>query len=795
MRKASSYCLIAAMIISSLLTSCSSTKLVPDDDKLFVGLTKIEYQKHVDDDYFAETQEEIEAALATAPNGAFFGSSYHCTPFPYRLWIWNWTYGSHGKFKKWLNKSFGKAPVLMSQVNPALRASVAKSVLRNNGFLHGNVTYQEIPQKNPKKMKIGYTVTLDTVFTVDTMSYVNFPPQMQALIDSTMEEALLTNGSPLNVATLDAERTRISKLFRNNGYYYYQPGYAAYLADTFDIRSHAKVRLQLADSLPPEALHPWYIGKTSVQLRKTMREELTDSIGRRHLKVFFNGKHSPIRPRVVLRNISLRPKMPFSYESYQESAQKVNATGVFSSVDFKFTPRDNDTLDLMLNCTFDKPYDFYFETNVINSTIGRMGPEAKLGFTRRNAFRGAEKIDINLHGSYEWQTSGQNSDMNSYQYGVDASIEFPRIIAPFVKERPQRRKTGQRLQPKSFYATPWTIAKVSTDIIRRPNYYKMHIVSGEWTYRWQPSAKKRHEFSPLTLKYQFMNSHTEQFEQLLRRNPYLITTMDDYFIPKMRYSYAYNSPSTYRNPIRWETTIEESGNITALYDVAIQGNGWNEKEKTLFKNPYSQFIKLETDLVKTWTINSHSQLVGHINAGFVYSYGNSTEAPFSENFYVGGANSIRAFTVRSIGPGAYNPKAIGSKQFSYLMQNGDTKLVLNLEYRTRISGSLYGALFLDAGNVWNSADRKLDNDDSDDQDFIDSWNKGFSNTSLNAKNFLKQIATGTGIGLRYDLDFLVIRVDWGFGFHLPYDTGKSGYFNIPRFKDMHALHFAVGYPF
>ena len=129
------------------------------------------------------------------------------------------------------------------------------------------------------------------------------------------------------------------------------------------------------------------------------------------------------------------------------------------------------------------------------------------------------------------------------------------------------------------------------------------------------------------------------------------------------------------------------------------------------------------------------------------------------------------------------------------MQNGDTKLVLNLEYRTRISGSLYGALFLDAGNVWNSADRKLDNDDSDDQDFIDSWNKGFSNTSLNAKNFLKQIATGTGIGLRYDLDFLVIRVDWGFGFHLPYDTGKSGYFNIPRFKDMHALHFAVGYPF
>ena len=416
------------------LSACSTTKHVPDGDQLFTGLTKIEYKNYVDDDNFIATQEEVEAALATAPNGALFGSSYYRTPFPYGLWIWNYAYGSSGKIKKWLNKSFGKAPVLMSQVNPALRASVAQSVLRKNGYMHGQVTYEEKPQRNPKKMKIGYTVTLDTLFTIDTLSYVNFPPQMQALIDSTQQEAQARKGDPFNVATLDAERSRLSQLFRNNGYYYYQSGYASYLADTFDVRNRAKLRLQLADSLPEQALHPWYVGNIRMQLRESSRQQMTDSIGRRFLKIFYGTgkKHAPISPRVILRDLKLRPRRLFSYADYSESIQKINGTGVFSSVDLQFTPRDRDTLDLTLNCTFDKPWDVYLETNFVNRTIGRMGPELKLGFTRRNAFRGGEKLDVNLHGSYEWQTSSQESNMNTYaSSGHDSSLPLPGPLPRF----------------------------------------------------------------------------------------------------------------------------------------------------------------------------------------------------------------------------------------------------------------------------------------------------------------------------------------------------------------------------
>lgn len=791
------YLLMSSLCV--LLVSCSTIKNIPDDDQLFIGLTKIDYQKHDDSQHFLDTQEEIEAALATAPNGALFGSSYYRTPFPYGLWIWNYAHDSESGFKKWLNRSFGKPPVLMSQVNPQLRASVAQSLLHKNGYMHGNVTYYEVPQKNPKKMKIGYTVTMDTLFTVDSMEYVNFPPAMQALIDSTMSDAYVGKGKAFAAGALDAERSRISQLFRNNGYYYYLPAYAIYLADTFAVENRAQLRLQLVDSLSQDVLRPWHVGNIKMQLRHTAREPMTDSIDRRILKIFYGGgkKHAPIRPRVILKNLKLRPHHLFSYDNYAESVQKINATGVFSNVDLSFTPRDNDTLDLTLNCTFDKPYDVYAETNFINRTIGRMGPELRVGVTRRNAFRGGEKLDINLHGSYEWQTNSNMSGMNTYQYGADASVEFPRIVAPFVRNGARRTKDGRRKRPRQFYATPWTIAKVSTDIVNRPQYYKMHIVSGEWTYRWQPSATSSHEFSPLTLKYQFMNSSTERLAEILSRMPYLAVSMADYFIPKMRYTYAYNSPRGTRNPVRWESTVEEAGNATALYDVVIQGNKWKQKDKTLFKNPYSQFVKFETDLTKTWTLDTKSQLVGHMNVGIMWCYGNSSDAPFSEMFYAGGANSIRAFPVRSIGPGGFIPYGgSNSRLYSYALQNGDSKLVMNLEYRRNLFGSLYGAAFLDMGNVWYSRNYSIMDTVYDESgNAIGETETIYDQNKFKASALLDQMALGTGIGLRYDLDFLVVRIDWGIGLHLPYDTGKSGYFNIPRFRDMHTLHLAIGYPF
>ena len=324
----------------------------------------------------------------------------------------------------------------------------------------------------------------------------------------------------------------------------------------------------------------------------------------------------------------------------------------------------------------------------------------------------------------------------------------------------------------------------------------MHVVSGEWTYRWHPTETSRHEFSPLTVKYQFKNTTTEKYDTIVKNNVYLYHSMQDYLIPKMRYTYTYTSPSALRNPIRWETTVEESGGITSLIDLA-RGKSFNEKYKTLFKAPYAQFFKVETDLTKTWSVGVSSKLVGHLNGGILFNYGNCDDAPLTELFYVGGANSIRAFQMRDIGPGRLLDME-GDRQLNYAWRNGDLKLVANLEYRTPLFGNLEGAIFLDAGNVWNlgSAETMLEAYDiMPEQEDYESYKAFFEQMDFHASDFLNDIALGTGIGLRYNLGFLVIRLDWGIALHFPYDTGKSGYFNVARFKDAHTLHFAIGYPF
>ena len=779
--------LVLVVTLNLVLVSCSMTKNIPEDDQLFTGLKTIAYENYEQNDNFIKTQEEVEAALATAPNGSIFGSSYYRMPFSIGVSIWNQYSEKNTPFARWMTKSFGKQPVLMSWVNPDLRATVAQSVLRNHGYFGGRVEYETITMKNPKTAKISYKVLPGRMYTLDSVNVVGFPAEADSLIQATADDSYVKKGDAFVVSNLDAERQRISTLLRNNGYYYYQPGYASYLADTFVVDGKVQLQLKLANDIPLQAKHKWYIGNIDVSMRKTSREVLTDSIKRR-ITIRFAGKKPPVRARVLMADIKLRPNQLYRHDNYLQSMSKLNAMGLFSSVNMNFTPRDTtalcDTLDLAMTCTFDKPWDFYVETNFNARTIGRMGPEFRMGVTRRNAFRGAEKIDVNVHGSYEWATSNNSSNMNNYEYGADASIEFPRIIAPFFGgNRVRRDSVGRVVRTSRFFSTPSTLAKASTDIIYRPGYYKMHVVSGEWTYRWQTSAQSRHEFSPLTLKYQFMNSHTSDFDSLMNKNVYLLATMQDYFIPEMRYTYTYTSPSSYLHPIRWETTLAESGNGVALYDV-LTGKKWNDKDKKMFKNPYSQFLKIETDFTKTWTIDAVSKLVGHINAGYLHCYGNSDWVPNNELFYVGGANSIRAFNIRGIGPGAV--RSFGDNATDYLLRNGTIKFVCNLEYRRQLFGDLYGAVFLDAGNVWMAPGESYGSQEMDNV---------FKQGNFSFRNFFREQAVGTGIGIRYDLDFLIIRLDWGLALHVPYDTDKSGFYNVDNFKGSHTLHFAIGYPF
>lgn len=782
----------ALILLPVIMTACSTTRAIPDGEQLFTGLKKIQFDNYEKNAHADETKLELESVLATAPTSSLLGSSYYRTPIPMRLWIWNAFSQDTSRVSRWITKAFGSKPKLLSQVNPLLRKSVGELQLRKLGYFKGNVDYEVIQQSNPKKAKVAYFVNMGPLWRLDSISYLNFTPGADSLLAATKDEALIHKGDPFSVPALEAERQRVARLLRDNGYYYAKATDASYLADTLQTPGKVALRFQEADSLEPEVTRKWYVGRVNVNLRSQLAEQLTDSLVRRSFTLRYALRKSPLRPGVFYNGLEMRSGQLYSLAKQEASSGYLRSTGLFTYNNFRFTPRNAsdtcDTLDLDIDCVFDKPYNFYVNANAKGKTSKRIGPELVMGLTKLNAFRGGEKLDVNVHGSYEWQTGhlseGSSSRVNSYEYGGDVSLVFPRMLTPdnlFWSARRRNARDGRRAlrgkrswKKRRFYGVPSTTLRLSNNILNRAGYFKRHVVSGDLTYEFWTSPRSYHQFSPLTLSYEYMTSRTDSFTVLLAGNPYLQISMRDQFVPKMSYTYQYASAAGSRNPVSWRTTVSEAANILSLGYMAA-GRRWNDKSKKLFKNPYAQFVKLETDFVKLWRFGDNHSVAGHLSAGVVCSYGNAAKAPYYEQFYVGGANSVRAFNVRSVGPGKYRP---GSQRMSYVEQTGDVKFEASLEARPHLFGDLYGAVFLDAGNVWTLGD--------------DAQRPG---AQLKWKSVLTDMAVGTGVGIRYDLGLFVIRVDWGIGLHVPYHTGKKGFYNLPRFDDGNSFHLAIGYPF
>ena len=471
-------------------------------------------------------------------------------------------------------------------------------------------------------------------------------------------------------------------------------------------------------------------------------------------------------------DIAHKDYLTYAFDQSRVDATMANLNNmqVFSQVQFSFTPRDTtDTcsiLDVRLDATMDKLIDAEMEFNVTQKSNSQVGPHLVLGFSKRNAFNHGETFAVKLKGSYEWQTQrsmGKSSTIDSYEYGVETSLTYPWLAFPGLKDRNFRYPTSSQV-------------KISANHLNRANYYRLLSFGGEAGYQSQTARYETHIFTPLTLTYNKLQSTSARFDSISATNSALLISLRDQFIPAMQYTYRYDNTVNPRlRNTRWlEATIKESGNLISGA-MALAGRDFNAEGKTLFGSPYSQFLKATHELRNGYRLSQKSSLATRIQAGLIWTYGNSSIAPYSELFYVGGANSIRAFGVRSIGPGSYYDR---DGRGTYLDQAGDIKFEANLEYRFNLVSDLHGALFLDAGNVW-----LLRSDDA------------HPGGKFELGNFFDQLALGTGFGLRYDLQFLVLRLDLGICIHAPYDTGKSGYYNIPKFWDGLGFHFAIGYPF
>ena len=732
----------------------------------------IEEVRRIEEEAYQTAKEEVDAALAYAPNNSLFGSSSLRIPFPSGLWIYNATVGKKSRFAKWIFDTFAATPVLISTVNPKTRALVAQNTLRNYGYFNGTVDYEILPEKNPRKAKISYTVRPRNLFRLDSIAYLHFPAQGDSLIQRTMRRRTLFKGDPFSVVNLDAERTRISELFRNSGYYFYKPEYITFRADTLQRPGFVQLQVVPAEGIPPSANKRYYLGKTTIRMFGTDSYALTDTLKFRDYTIYYNGGEKgrlPLRFGALRRNMFYRKGMLYRQNIMSFVQQQLSGMDVFSTVNLKYVPRDttatNDTLDIEITGMLDKPYDGEFTTKVTSKSNGQIGPGLSFSMSKRNAFRGAEKLKFEVHGSYEWQTNstvrGRSSVINSYEYGTSLSLDYPRLIFPGA------RKFSRRAQTSTSFVLDATW-------MNRANYFGMVSLSARAAYTYQARPTIKHEFVPFRLDYDELLSTTPTFDSIMNVNQALYVSMRDQFVPSMRYTFTYSSPRRARNPRTFIFEVKESGNVTSGIFAAF-GKPFNQKDKKLFNVPFAQYVRLLAEYREEFRLTPRTSIATRIGTGVIFSYGNSTAAPYNDLFSVGGANSIRAFSVRGVGPGSYIP---GASEYSYIDQMGDFKIELNAEYRFPIVSLLSGAVFLDAGNVW-----LLDADPNRPGGTFDISRIG------------KDLALGTGFGIRCDLDFLVLRFDIGVGLHAPYDTGKSGYYNMPKFKDSLGYHFAVGYPF
>ena len=771
MRKIFTYTLLAI-----ILTACSTTKYVSDGEQLYTGIKKLELvdrEKFTDSPTGETAVSEITSALNYAPNGSIAGSSSMKT-FSVGLWFYNTFYKSKKGIGKWLFNTFGTAPVLISKVNPELRAQVATDILKYYGYFNGRVEAQiHTNKKNPKKANVTYKVYFNEPYVYDSVKYTNFPHAVDSIITNKPSAAYVKAGRQFNAATMEEERTRINTILRNSGYYNFQPAYINYLADTINTPGKVNLRIQTVKNIPEDTYNTYHIGNINLRVMNngainSFSRGDADTLSRRNINYIYNGRKLPVRVGALMSNIQIRKGELYSQEKQQRALQMLNKMNIFSNVNFNMRPRqDSDTLDMNITAQLDKPYDFTFELNVTSKSNSQIGPGSKITLARKNVFRGGETLKLSLTGSYEWQTDkrvkGRAAVINSWEMGADISLNFPRIFFPIIHRRYLRVPSSTSL-------------RIYTDQMNRSGFFKMIHAGGDATYKIFSSNTSTHSVIPFRITYDMLLKTTEKFDSIAANNRAIENSFRNQFIPAMQYTYTYDESNTsHRNKTWLEVSFTSAGNVTSLVYWAL-GHRLGQRDKHILNNPYAQFVKATAEVRELWRIDKNNYIATRLMVGAIHSYGNSMYAPYSEQFYIGGANSLRAFTVRSLGPGSYRPDS--NDRYSYLDETGTLKLEMNIEYRFKLIADLHGAIFVDAGNIW------LMKKDPD---------RPGGEFKLN--KFAEQIALNTGVGARYDLGFLVLRVDFGMGLHAPYKTKRSGYINLNPFKDGFAWHFGIGYPF
>lgn len=763
--------LVVALVAVVILNGCSTTKRLGEGETLYTGVSKFKVNGYENEKVPGEIVSQLKQVINVKPNNPMpLMSPYVRTPFPIGLWVYNnWSDSCTG-LKKWLYDRLVKQPVLISDVRPELRVQMMKSILDNNGYFGSTANYEiKYDKHNEKKARINYNVNVSKGYVFDSIIYLNNDSSViHHFIDSlARKSAYLVRGERFSVDSLEAERVRIANNLRNRGYYYFRPEYIEFLADSLMTPQEIALKMTLAANTPDIALKCFKTGNvTTTILRNSRRNPGTPDTLDTDRGDLIVMRPMRLRKNMVPSCITFRRGRTFSVRSMDQTQTRLSRLGIFNNITIQPVPvdtADNPTLDVAITCQIDRPLEAWLEVNATSKSNSYIGPGLIFGITNHNLFGGAERFSVQVNADYEWQTGRNKSSIfNSYEFGLSSSLAFPRLLVPnFVK--------------RSNRDINWTTISLGASLLNRPKYFKMAQFNTGLSYEWRHSRHVLNSFTPFKLTYTKLISTTPDFDSVMNVNPAIALSFENQFIPQMSYVYTYDRffERERINGINVQAQVTQAGNLFWSIWEACGVKG----PKRLFGTPFSQFVKGQLQVVYNRRLfrGEDQWLVSRILIGAEHAYGNSSQVPYSEQFYIGGANSIRAFTVRSIGPGSfYSPLG---KEKGYFDQTGTFKFEANVEYRFPIVSILHGAVFLDAGNIW-----LLKKDEQR------------PGGLLQGKTFLREIALGTGVGLRVDLGMIVVRGDLGYGLHTPYSNGTPHYFNI-AFKNAFAFHLAIGYPF
>lgn len=769
-----SFCFILFMLF--LFASCTGTRYLSNGERLYAGaVVKLESTEKVNK---ANIKAIVESAVRSEPNKSYLGMR------PQLCIYMAAGANPKSKFKKWLQK-MGQAPVLMTNVNPTATSAVIDAQLFNSGIFNSSTTFKIVEKK--RTASIVYISFIHKPYTVKEFVYtinpLNLPngdlKNLNDLILSDAKNTIINPGDDYNLDILKAERVRIDALLKNSGYFYFNPDYLLFKADTSMVNHTISLKLTLKDSVPVNALTVYHINKVFIDQNYSLNDEAADrkkdTLMVQNDLFIGNEADMDIYPKVISRSVYLRKHEIYSRENHNITLNRLMTMGNFKFVQVKFSDSDTTAtgfLDVTILLTPMTNHTFRAELDLVTKSNNYSGPRMNLNLLNRNAFKGAELLSFNMAGSFEAQLSGANKNMYSYSFNPQIDLIFPRFLVPFY------------IKPSNSRYVPKTKFSLSYNFMKRVNYFDMSTFQFLYGFKWKESLRTEHEFNPVSISNTSIGNESTVFTDLLTANPFLKKSYEEQFIAGGNYSFTYNEQMIAGKRLQYymHFTAETAGNIFSLASLIGGETPSPETPSTLFGSIYSQYAKLSVDGRAYYNFRDKNKIALRVFAGVAGTYGNSSTLPYSKQFFSGGPNSIRAFQINSIGPGTYQQTALNT---GFLQLGGDIKLETNAEYRFGIYRFIKGALFVDAGNVW-----------------LQKTNPANIGSPFAFSSFMNELAVGAGLGLRVDVSFFVLRFDLAMPLRKPWlEDGQRWVINQIDFTNPSwrsnnlVLNIAIGYPF